>query len=367
MPVKRRKGSPYWHYDFTIKGNRFRGSCETDDKQAAQAVEAALRRDVLLGVLTNKKPRATLDEAFGRYWLDVGHAASNAKTIEIQGKRLLKYLGKNKFLDELTNRNVADYVSRRRGDRDPRHKKTVKLIGPATVNRELTLLRSVLIMARDKLDVEVATINWKAHWLQEPDQRTRTLRKSELDRLLEECAEHLRAPVTFSLLTGVRLANCIKLDWSQVDLPAREIRFRVKSRKPGGKLLEVPISEPCLVLLAGLDPKDSGPVFTREHRGKQVAIKTWKTAWKGAKRRAGISDLRWHDLRHTAATWMVDADIPLDVVQKILGHENIETTQRYAHRSDDAKRRALEVLGHTYGTKTRHEARKRGNINAVGE
>lgn len=358
MAVRRRKGSPHWHYDFTVNGHRFRGSCQTDDKPTAQAVEAALRRDILLGTLTNKKPRITLDEACGRYWIEHAHDKSNAATVKIQIKRLLERLGKGTHLDDLSNAAVADYVARRRGDRDPRHKKKVRLISPATVNRELTLLRSILIMARDKWDHEVASINWKAHWMLEPEPRERTLRVDELERLLQECAGHLRPAVEFSLLTGVRLSNCISLDWSQVDLQAREIHFRIKSRRPGRKPHIVPISEPCLLLLARLEPQGRGPVFTRERRGRRVPIKTWRTAWAGALRRAGIEDFRWHDLRHTAATWMIRSGVPLDVVQQILGHQSIQTTMRYAHRDTAERQQAVEALGHAFGTRDFVDARK---------
>ena len=124
-----------------------------------------------------------------------------------------------------------------------------------------------------------------------------------------------------------------------------EIRFLVKSRKPGGKVHIVPMSKECRALLSTLNPKDKGPVFT--YKGRD--IKSWKTAWKGALRRAGIEDFRWHDLRHTAASWMVAKGIPLDVVQKILGHESIQTTMRYAHREDTARRAAVEALGAQFG------------------
>lgn len=351
MAVRRRKGSPHWHYDFTIKGHRFRGSCQTDDKQTAQAVEAALRRDILLGTLTNKKPTATLDEAFARYWLEHAHTLANAATIKYKAANLLEGIGKGKALDKLTNGDVASYVARRRGKPDLRYKKAGKLVSPSTVNRELTLLRSVLNMARDRWGYEVSAINWKAHWLMEAAPRDRTLRAGEVEALLAECADHLRPAVEFSLLTGVRLSNCITLDWSQVDMQAREIHFRLKSRRPGGKPHVVPMSEPCFILLANMGPEDRGPVFTRDDRGRRLPIKTWKTAWRGALRRAGITDFRWHDLRHTSATWMIQAGVPLDVVQQILGHESITTTQRYAHRETGARRAAVDALGHAWVAK----------------
>ena len=121
----------------------------------------------------------------------------------------------------------------------------------------------------------------------------------------------------------------------------REIVFKVKSsHAAGGKVHIVPISEPVLRLLTDLGPRDTGRVFEYEDR----PIKSWRTAWRGALRRAGLEGFRWHDLRHTAASWMVQNDVPLDVVQQILGHSDISTTMRYAHRETSAQRDALDVL-----------------------
>jgi integrase len=125
----------------------------------------------------------------------------------------------------------------------------------------------------------------------------------------------------------------------------RAITLQVKSRQPGGKTISVPICGPLLVILANLGPKDAGPVFTYE--GKPVL--SWRTAWKSARKRAGLPSIRWHDLRHTAASWMVQEGVPLDVVQEILGHEDIATTKRYAHRDVSAKRAAVDALASRLG------------------
>lgn len=345
MALKRRKDSPFWWYDFTLSGNRFRGSTETTERGIAEAVEAKLRHDILLQGITGSKPRFTLDEAFGLYDAHARKLAT-AKDIERGSVVLLAGLGGDTGLHQLTDAMVARYVAKRRGTyterkrgRAPDGKRARKLLSEGSINRELTLLRSVLIKARDQWGAEVATINWKAHWLHEPDPRSRYLSSDDADRLIAGAAAHLQAPIRFALLTGLRLANVIGLDWSQIDMRARQIAFRVKSRKPGGKVHVLPITADMLVLLANERPQDRGPVF--RYQGK--AIGSWTRSWRTALRRAGIVDFRWHDLRHTAASWMVQAGQPLDVVQEVLGHEDIRTTQRYAHRDTEAKARAMDA------------------------
>lgn len=334
MGIRRRPGSQNYHYDFSVKGNRFRGSTETQNREQATIIEAKFRAEILLGQSASKKPRLALEQACARYWLDHAHRLKSAYNIRYQLKRILAGVSKATMLDALTNDQIATYVARRRGE-----------VSDSSVNRDLTLLRAVLIMARDRWGVEVAMPNWKSHWLKEPYPSEAWLTPEQVALVHGEAAGHLKAPIRFSLLTGVRLSNCINLDWSQISMARREIVFRLKSDRPGGKPHTIPMSEPVFVLLANLGPRDAGRVFTYKGR----AIKSWRRAWKRAQERAGIGHFRWHDLRHTAATWMRHEGVPVDMIQKVLGHERIETTMRYAKIDPDAKRAAVDALASRMG------------------
>lgn len=338
MAIRRRKGSPHWQYDFTAQGRRFRGSTETPDRETAKAVEAVLRKDAILGIISGRKPRLTLDDAFGRYWLEVAEGKPSARNIRYMARNLLARLGPGTTLDALGDAALADYVAHRRGHTYGRKARIP--LSPGSINFELTLLRAVMNRARRAWGVEVAEIDWRAHHLKEPAPRDRVLSADEVDRLLEAAGEHLKAPIKLSLLTGMRLANCIGLDWSQVDMRAAEIALKVKAPTPGGKPHILPMSEAMLVLLVSLGPRAHGPVFT--YRGK--ALSSWRRAWRNALARAGIADFRWHDLRHTAGTWMAREGVRLDVIKDVLGHANIATTIRYISRGTGEKRAALEAV-----------------------
>lgn len=330
MSVKRRKGSPHWWYDFTVNGRRIRGSTKTNDRKTAEIIEAKLRSDILLERFTDKKPRHTLDEAFGRYWLDHASRLPSSSNIEYQGENLLAGLGKQTPLDAITDDSVATYTARRRAK-----------VSNSSVNRELTLLRSVLRMAANKWKWDVSMPDWSEQFLKEPDQRKRYLKPDEFHRLMNELAPHLRPMVQLSVMTGLRSSNCVSLDWSQIDMQSRQIMITVK----GGKNHSLPITEPLLVLLANQKPKDKGAVFT--YRGRP--LKSPKKGFKRACERAGITDMRWHDLRHTAASWMVQAGVPLVDVKETLAHSNIQTTLRYAHLEAGAKRRAMDAAASQIG------------------
>lgn len=342
MALRRRKGSPHWHYDFAVQGRRFRGSTETAARSDAEIIEAQLRRDALLGKILERKPRLTIDQAFGRYWLEHAFRLRGAVTVEYQLANLKKLLTVTAYLDEIGDAEVSRYVARRRAK-----------VSDSTVNRELTILRAVIRMARDRWGIEPPNINWKAHWLQEPDPREDGYVTAEQARKLIDCAApYLQEPIRFSLMTGVRLENCITLDWSQVRMQDRIIVFRTKSRKPGGKRHVVEMSEALLVMLANMGPKEHGRVFLRRGR----PIKSWRGAWEGARKRAGLTHVRWHDLRHSFASWLVQDGVPIPVVRQLLGHQDIKTTLRYAHWAPEAKRQAVEVaasrLSHTKDSET---------------
>ncbi|MCC7046737.1 MAG: site-specific integrase [Alphaproteobacteria bacterium] len=355
MRIFRRKGSPHWWYDFAIRGRRFRGSTQTDDRQLADQIASKLRTDELLSVTTGKRPTLTLDGAFGKWWIEHGQYLRSAGRTENAADNLLRRLGKTVMLDSVDDAMVTRHVARRRAQ-----------VSDSSVNRELALLRSIMRMADRKWKVAVGQVDWSLHRLAEPEGRERFLSPEEADRLMVAAAPHLRPVIACALMTGLRRGNIIALDWRQVDLRAGLITVGAKSRRPGGKRLVVPIAAPLLTILANMAPCAEGRVFAGwkrpGRRGETMPLGDIKTAWRAACARAGLPGVRFHDLRHTAASWMIQAGVPLDVVQKILGHSDIKLTQRYAHRAPGAPREAVEAIGRQWspaGTITAHAPKAR--------
>jgi integrase len=144
----------------------------------------------------------------------------------------------------------------------------------------------------------------------------------------------MKGPLIAAICTGLRAQNVIRLDWSETGMFARVITVRVKSKKPGGRVLTVPIAQPLFVVLANLGPRDAGRVFL--YRGRPIKTDT-RHAFLIALRKAGIdAHYTWHDLRHTAASWMRQRKVPIDVIREILGHTDIKSTMRYAHIGQDS-------------------------------
>jgi integrase len=137
--------------------------------------------------------------------------------------------------------------------------------------------------------------------------------------------------VRFSLETGLRRANVTGLTWSQVDLTRRTAWVHPDQAK-ARKAIAVPLSTTAVIVLRERIGKHEKFVFTyRKKPIKEVNTK----AWRAALRRAEIENFRWHDLRHTWASWHVQAGTPLHVLQELGGWESVEMVRRYAHLSSE--------------------------------
>jgi integrase len=173
--------------------------------------------------------------------------------------------------------------------------------------------------------------------------RSRYLSKDEEKRLLAalEGEEWLRAVVIMAIHTGMRRGEIFKLKWFDVDF-ARGV-VHVRNTKMG-KDRVVPMSAPVREMLER-QPKTSGYVFPSPKTGGQLI--DIKRRFDLTRTAAGISDFRFHDLRHTAATRLAAAGVNVVVIAEILGHSDIRTTKRYSHAMDEAMRDAVEKLAGT--------------------
>ncbi len=341
MSVYKPKNSPYWHFDFQLAGVRFHGSTGTTVKGKARLIEAQRRNEAASAGGNRKRQAMTLDAAAGRYFVEIGEHQPSDGTTEYQLDNLIQGLGKDTLLSEITDNETAEYVARRRAH-----------VANASVNRETQLLKRVLRRAETTWKADTGeAINWRELMLPEPAGRIRELRSDEEDRLFQHLRQDMHPLVRFGLLSGVRWMNAARLTWSQVDFDNREIVFRTKSKRPGGEVHTVPITQAMLVLLA--EQRGNHPIYVftyvckrsrglrRKDQRYPFSKNGWRKDWTRALEAAGIEDFRFHDLRHTAATRTLRGS-NLKVVQEMLGHSDIGTTARYAHAMKEDVRAAME-------------------------
>jgi integrase len=220
----------------------------------------------------------------------------------------------------------------------------------------LALIRSILIRARDEWEwIEKAP---KIRLYKETNDRERALTNVEAKLLLNELPEHQRETVLFALATGLRQSNVVKLEWSRVNLELRHAWVKASNSK-NGKPIAIPLNDIAVEILQRQIGKHSTNVFT--YKGMPFKAANTK-AWKLALKRAGIENFRWHDLRHTWATWQRQAGTPTHELQRLGGWKTSAMVERYAHLAPDQLAHAASRLNSMfvgYDLATLHHNEKR--------
>jgi len=247
---------------------------------------------------------------------------------------LLPALGK-KYLDEITKHDVVVF----------HHGMRAKGYAVGTCNRGLILLRYAMNLAL-KWEIPGITKNptKDAALFENHNKKERFLSNQEAQRLYEAVKKSdnpmLQYIVPMLILTGARKREVLDAKWEDFDLIRRQ--WRIPTTK-SGRPRHVPLSEGVLQLLDSI-PQGKGcdPVFANPKTKK--AYNSIFFSWNRARKSVGLGDVRMHDLRHSFASFLVNAGRSLYEVQKILGHTQIKTTQRYAHLSQDTLLEAANVV-----------------------
>ncbi|HUT88400.1 MAG TPA: tyrosine-type recombinase/integrase [Thermoguttaceae bacterium] len=172
--------------------------------------------------------------------------------------------------------------------------------------------------------------------------RDRWLDGDELRRLLTvlaECEPDIRDFFLLCLLTGARRSNVQAMRWADVDL--RLGLWKIPETKSGDPVV-VPLVRPAVVILEARREQANGCPWVFPGRGKRGHLMEPKRAWAAIRQRAGIPDVRIHDLRRTLGSWMAVAGTSLQVIGKSLGHRDLKSTEVYARLSVDPVREAVE-------------------------
>lgn len=322
MSLFRRPDSPFWYCEIRIGGARIVRSTGTDSKREAAAYQRRLRTQLETEIGKPRKQEITLDQACGRYWIEKGQKLKSADHERRHLSRIVGILGTELTLGDCGNEHVAAVVTAIEADHG----------GPAAVNRCLAAFRQVLRRADRVWGCSVRSIHWPDHFRKEPRGRVRWLTEAEAHRLLDVCPEPLRLAVEWSLLTGCRKSETYAIRWPHVDFDRGQVA--IPKAKTGARVVWL-TEETRALLLRCPKRTDTDLVFDKRNQRK---------LFEAAVIAAGLEDFTWHDLRHTAATWLRQGGAPLEIVQRVLGHASITTTQRYAHVDDQEVTRALSNL-----------------------
>ena len=339
-----------WWMGFTYKGKPIRRSTEVADKKLAGKIYCKVMTQLAEGKWFERLPGEdkTLGDLFAKYISEYSIPNKAMRTIRQDkgfAKNMLDFFGDSP-LTEITPSRITAYktLCREKG------------LSPATIN----LQRGFLSHAFKK-----AVKEWE--WLKENpvekvskekvrNARDRWLSIEEENRLIDACLFYatgkdnkqeprywLREIVIFALNTGMRQDEILSLEWPDVDLFRKTLT--VMSSK-NGEIRTIPHNQRVFELLnakAKVRNIRSNYVFASE-AGTKINASNLHRAYYKALKRARIEDFRFHDLRHTFATRLVQAGIDLYKVAKLLGHKDIRMTQRYSHHYPESLRDGVEVL-----------------------
>lgn len=155
-------------------------------------------------------------------------------------------------------------------------------------------------------------------------------------------ADYLKPLVLLSLNTGLRRGEVLALEWDAIDFDRSILTVRAATAK-SSKTRHIPLNGLTKDMLTAWNDWTGGNrcVFEGPAGGPMHDV---RTAWEGVLKSAGIKNFRWHDLRHTFASWLVIQGVDLNTVRELLGHADYSTTLRYAHLAPEVRAAAVERL-----------------------
>lgn len=354
MPVKglyfdQRTGK--YEYDFRVRNHRFRGSTGTADRREAERI--VKDRRVKAQWETDQQAGAsamTFAAASSRWYNERG--AFRAKPSEVV--RMLAWLqsevGNGTFLTSINTAMVARLSSKRRAEG----------ASPATINRTvLEPLRAILMRAAKVWEAPCGKVSWAELMEAEPRQRVREASEDEEARIVAALRPGYRDLVDFALLSALRMDELVSMRLEHIDFKG----WRLSLVGKGGHVATIPLTDTMLTALkVARGDRIAGPVWTyrparlrvgaiHSFEARPITINGLKKEWSRARKSAGLSSsradalmgFRFHDLRHTALTRIVRATGNVAVAQKLARHQNIATTMRYVHASENDVREAMKT------------------------
>ncbi len=330
------KRNKVWWMTFTYQGQQVRRSTGATDRRLAENILSKVKVQIVEGQFFERREEQdrTFGEMMDRYMKE--RAALKAPKSRLRDHAALTHLlplYKDKVLAAITPKLMAGYKTQRRLER----------AAPATINKELQLVRHAFNLAMREWEWCRENPMHRVSMEQVRNEVDRWLTSEEEERLMAASSPWLREIMVFALNTGMRQGEILNLQWQDVDF-ARGTLIVMKSKN--GTRRTIPLNTKVFDLLAAKQSTSGtscGPVFKTPLKN-ELQVRYLVREFCEARNRAGIPDFRFHDMRHTFATRLVQRGVDLYKVQRLLGHKTSTMTQRYAHHSPESLREGVNVL-----------------------
>lgn len=346
MGVFKKNGS-YWIDYYDGDGRRHRkliGPQKTLARIALKDVKVKVAKGEYLGIYEEKK--ITFKDFALKTYPPFAKTNLSPSTLErcegIIETHLIPHF--DKYLFKITRKDIEVYKQKRSEE-----------VEPATVNREFSRLRHMLKCAVDWGYIKNNPCKGVKE-LKEPPGRVRYLSLEEIDRLLVACdpetllqnpnnknrglskliTAYLKPIVQIAIHSGMRRGEIIGLKWKDIDFKEKRI---ILTKTKNNERRTIFMNNTLLKVLKSLPVRlHSESIFT-EINGNMVTV-----GFERACKRAGIEDFRFHDLRHTFASYLVMGGVNLRTVQILLGHKDLRMTMKYSHLSPEYLQEAVCTL-----------------------
>ena len=337
-----RRGSVFWSY-FYVDGVRYQQSTETGNRRKAEQVEIKLKAEVHARrhQLIQVDPALTFANLTARY-IDTAPPKPYQRE---RLKELLPYFGDIPLV-KITKNMAREYRMCRLSR---------KAITDATINRDLAVLRHLLYWA---VDEGLLPSNPLARLRMARERRTArpVMSVAEEDKILGVAPSHLAELVIAALDTGMRRGELLGQQWEHIDFN-RGLLSVTRSKTPEGEAREIPLTQRLLSILAPRR-QGSGTVFV--YQGNAIA--DVKTAWAHAIDKAAVRHFRFHDLRHTFNTRLLEAGVMQEVRKALMGHTSGGGVHSiYTHVELPAKREAIARLEKWVSQQQQNQGGQDGN------
>lgn len=323
-----------WYLDYYFGSKRIREKFGPSKGEAEKAL-ASRQTDIARGKF-NFAPKSLgpLFGVFAEQYLNLVSIQKRCHNNERYViRQLVRVFGKRR-ISELTAEDGEGFKTVR-----------ARYVKPATVNRELTVLKHML---RTAFKWELLPKNpfRDVQFLHVPKSIERILSTQEELKLLQACdrvrGQFLKPLVVLALQTGMRRSELLTLRWHQIDLGRRTLRIINAKTVSGDRV--VPMNDTACRVLTDLATKRTSEFAFPSSRRVGERLVDLKKGFKKTVQIAGIPHIRFHDLRHTFATRLVQAGVDLITVRQLLGHARITMTVRYAHSPTEARIAAVMRL-----------------------
>ena len=282
-----------------------------------------------------KEYHTTLKEVLEKYVENFQHQASYKTGKKYHIEHIRNHFGKQTLLSNIRYLNLETYRNHLKDSLTVN--KTIRK--EASINRAMSCLRHIFSKAVEWEMIEQSQFDkGKSLILKENNKRMRFLTEDEIKSLLDACNDPLVPIVECALNTGMRKGEILGLRWEQI-----RNGFIYLDKTKTNEARQIPVNDSLEMLFKRIRQRQhltSSYVFT--YRGQRVD--SVKTAFNAAVKRAGIVDFRFHDLRHTFASQLLMKGGTLKDVQELLGHKTMTMTLRYAHLTQEHKRKAVNLL-----------------------